>query len=176
MQNPPKALTIFLVLLSLTAQSHRAMAESADRIRFLLERVKAITESGIIGIPAGTQVEIVAQASESVKVKTKDGTTFEVTNDKLTANAADALASSQKAELAEAESKAKRDALLAAQRAREQAHGEQIQSALDSISAALPAAPASLAPTSSPSSLNNTALDQAPRPAARVNRREKKKK
>jgi len=171
----PRSIASLAILFSLTAQAEPPAGKATDT-RFLLERVKAITDSGIVGIPAGTEVVLLAKTTVGAKVKTKDGTTFELANEKLTSDPAAAEASKKKAEEEEAQNNAKRASLLAAQRAKDLARTQQVESALSSfsqISAASVAVPAASATPFVPS---GSILDQPAKPCATVNKRIKEPK
>jgi len=177
---PYKILPLVVACLSLAipgpvrAES-RAPAPTKNT-RFLLERIKAITDSGIVGVPVGTQVEIVSKNGNTLKVKALDGTTFDVTPAQVTDDAAKALASKEQTDAIDAEAKAKRDAIIAAQAAKILADKQRESSAAEAI--ATTDTNPRIAPVTTPSAFvpGGTSLDGGAHSAGvTVHKREKPK-
>ena len=157
------------------AAAREEAGKGAGAVFFLTEAVSVATDAGIAGAPAGTKVTRVGSAPGGMKVKTADGTTFNVTLKQVTDDAAKAAALSDGETAKQAAIAAQLKASQAAAQAEEaQRQRDALQNA-QAAQAAIPAAPP--AATFTPSNagggagLRGTALDEKAKPAGKVNPR-----
>ncbi len=155
------AFTAFIFTSLITASAAPKASEataSSGATYFLLERVRAVTDSGIVGIPVGAKLQVIGKTATGLKVKTSDDVVFDVKESQITQDSTQATATKEQAAIAEAEAKAKRDAIRAADAAKIAAKQQQVQAAMDAIPD--PVAPAA----TSHSALGGSALDGGAKP------------
>ena len=154
-------------------------------VYYLTEAVSVTTDAGIAGEPAGTKVTRVGSAPGGMRVKTADGTTFNVTSRQVTDDAAKGAAFSdgetaRQAAIA-AQLKSSQAAAQAEEAEKQRAALQAAQASQAALATTAPAAPAAATFTPSTagggggggggSGIKGSALDEKPRPAGKVNPR-----